>query len=335
MVLAPPTSEAATDAIRALRDDGTLESALAEPPPAELAVALFELGRQATALRERLGALRGEDHVTSAAPVIPAASEAAALGATAAMEEEDWIFPGAHELSVALWRRVPLPVCAAWALRGERRADAHSWKGTAIVPGSALSGRHVPHAAGLAWAARLRRQRSVALALLDLADTSSGDFHTGLNFAGVARAPLIAVCVVAAGATPSARHTASAGVAVKALAYGLRGIRVDGTDAVAVLGVVREARAFAAAGNGGTLVEAVVPARPEDPPFAPLRRHLESRGLWDPEREHSFSAELSAAIDRATDETDASSVEGGAFFDHVFAQPPWHLQEQRARSGSR
>ncbi len=79
-----------------------------------------------------------------------------------------------------------------------------------------------------------------------------------------------------------------------------------GSDAVAVLHVVREARARAAAGQGGTLIEAVIPGLPAADPVAKLQRHLEGRALWDAERGQRLSTEVHADVERAIGEAIAA-----------------------------
>src|SRR5262249_7747161 len=86
---------------------------------------------------------------------------------------------------------------------------------------SGVSGAAIPQAVGLAWAARLRRDDTVALALFGDGATSTGDFHNGVNFAGVFRAPVVFVCRNDGVAlrTPLARQTASSTLAIKGIAY--------------------------------------------------------------------------------------------------------------------
>jgi TPP-dependent pyruvate/acetoin dehydrogenase alpha subunit len=132
--------------------------------------------------------------------------------------------------------------------------------------------------------------------------------------------------------TPAAKQTASAGFAVKALAYGLHGVRVDGADVVAVLSVVREARARAVAGEGGTLIEAVIPGNDSADPIARMRLHLDSRGLGGSEREQSLLAEVGADVERALAEAAAAEKPPReTLFDDVYAESPWNLAEQRGR----
>ncbi len=195
------------------------------------------------------------------------------------------------------------------------------WKPTRVASVSPLSGTQIPHAVGVAWAARMRKEDVAALVFFGDGATSSGDFHTGLNFAGVTRAPVLAVCRNNgwATSTPASRQTASPGFAVKAVAYGLRGVRVDGGDVVAVVSVVREARARASAGEGGTLIEAVTePRRENEPdeswslrdPIARMRRYLEARGLTSREREELLAAEVQADVERAVTEALEAAMPG-------------------------
>jgi TPP-dependent pyruvate/acetoin dehydrogenase alpha subunit len=119
---------------------------------------------------------------------------------------------------------------------------------------------------------------------------------------------------------PASRQTHSDGFAIKAVAYGLRGVRVDGADVIAVHGVVRDARVRAAAGQGGTLVEAVIPGIAQVDPVARMRRHLEARGLWDGDREKRLGGEIGADVDRALTEAAAAGPPApGTLFEDVVA----------------
>jgi pyruvate dehydrogenase E1 component alpha subunit len=128
--------------------------------------------------------------------------------------------------------------------------------------------------------------------------------------------------------TPVSRQTRSAGFAIKSVAYGLHGVQVDGADVMAVLLAVRAARERAAAGLGGTLVEAVTSA--DRDPVLFMRQSLEASGLWSAERERLLGADVRADVDRAIAEATASPQPPmETLFDGVYAALPWHLQEQR------
>jgi 2-oxoisovalerate dehydrogenase E1 component alpha subunit len=293
----PAAAQATTDQaeVRALREDGTVDPAVTEPLPDDLALSLYGTMALARALDERAsGTLEGSGGVamdgTPAWQEPPRVmAEGAALGAAVAMQEQDWVFPSEHALGAALWRGMPPSLWTHASLAG--------WKAGRVVSVSRLSGRHIAHAVGVAWAARLRKQDVASLVFFGDGATAGGDFHTALNFAGVTRSPVIAVCV--AGSRARTPPSASRSISVKALAYGLRGVRVDGSDVMAVLSVVREARSRAASGKGGTLVEAVIPSTIESDPLARLRIHLEARGLLDQARLSQLAAEVERKVERA------------------------------------
>jgi pyruvate dehydrogenase E1 component alpha subunit len=332
--------------VGALRDDGSVDDAHAGTLADELAIALYEQMVLARELDDRLVALQREGRIASHASA--AGEEAAIVGAAAALRDEDWVFLASREIAAAHWRGMPLAACAHHLVGTARSAgkgrNVHAppfWKPTRVASVSPLSGTQIPHAVGVAWAARMRKEDVAALVFFGDGATSSGDFHTGLNFAGVTRAPVLAVCRNNgwATSTPASRQTASPGFAVKAIAYGLRGVRVDGGDVVAVVSVVREARARASAGEGGTLIEAVTsPRRENEPdeswslrdPIARMRRYLEARGLTSREREELLAAEVRADVERAVSEALEAALPGReSLFDDVYATAPWHLVEQR------
>ena len=82
--------------------------------------------------------------------------------------------------------------------------------------------------------------------------TSSSDFHAALNFAAVKQAPVVFFCQNNQWAisVPLSEQTASSSIAIKAAAYGVRGVRVDGNDLLAVITVMREAVERARSGGG-------------------------------------------------------------------------------------
>jgi pyruvate dehydrogenase E1 component alpha subunit len=326
---APPTPP--VGALPEGADDASLDPAYAGAVSDELAVALYDQMVLARELDGRLVALQREGRIVSYAS--SAGEEAAIVGAAAALRDEDWVFLASREMAAALWRGMPLSACAhhlfgaaSSAGKGRNLHAPPFWKPTRVVSVSPLSGTQIPHAVGVFFGEGA---------------TSSGDFHTGLNFAGVTRAPVLAVCRNNGWATslPASRQTASDGFAMKAVAYGLHGVRVDGADVAAVLGVVREARARACAGEGGTLIEAVTSPRGEDEsdeawahrdPIARTRRYLEGRGLSSAERDRGLFAEVHADVDRAiADAASAPVPTDAALFDDVYAVEPWHLREQR------
>jgi 2-oxoisovalerate dehydrogenase E1 component alpha subunit len=306
--------------------------------PGDLAVALHEQMVVARTLDERLVALQREGRVAQHSSA--AGEEGAVLGAVAALDDEDWVFPSAREFAAALWRGMPLAAYAQHvfgtaldASGGRNAPDPPFWRAARVASASPLLGTQIPHAVGLAWAARLRGERAVALVFFGEGTTSTGDFHAGLNLAGVTRAPVIAVCRNNgwAASLPATRQTASPDFASKAVAYGLRGVTVDGGDALAVLLAVREARARAAAGEGGTLIEARTGELGSGDPIERMRSHLQARGLWRAEQAEGLEREVAGDVEAALAAAASTAAPAvGSLVDHVYAEPPWHLREQRA-----
>jgi pyruvate dehydrogenase E1 component alpha subunit/2-oxoisovalerate dehydrogenase E1 component alpha subunit len=170
-------------------------------------------------------------------------------------------------VGAALYRGLPLRAVVAQLFgnandvgRG-RQMPVHLAPPRALnfIPPSSCVATQLPHAAGLAWAAKMRKDPVVVLAYMGEGATSAEDFHAGINFAAVYKVP--AVFVVEnnqwAISTPASLQTASDTFAIKALAYGMPGVRVDGNDALAVYAATREAADRARAGGGPTLIEAV------------------------------------------------------------------------------
>jgi TPP-dependent pyruvate/acetoin dehydrogenase alpha subunit len=189
--------------------------------------------------------------------------------------------------------------------------------------------------------------------------TSTGEFHAGLNFAGVFRAPTVFLCVNNQYATsvPFARQTAASSVAIKAGAYGIDGIRVDGNDALAVYQVAKSAVDRAQRGNGPTLVECYTyrvdaHSTSDDPqryqsaeevhewrtrkdPIERLRRFLIGQGKgWTEKADAGLRRQLEARVLAAIREAEAlPPPDRVTLFRDVYTVPPWHLNEQASQVG--
>ena len=120
-------------------------------------------------------------------------------------------------------------------------------------------GTQIPIGAGAAWGAKLRGDKIAVLVYFGDGATSKGDFHEGLNLAGVFSLPVVFFCQNNhwAISVPLKRQTAARTLAQKAIAYGFPGIQVDGNDVFAVYKATAEALARARAGDGPTFIEAV------------------------------------------------------------------------------
>jgi pyruvate dehydrogenase E1 component alpha subunit/2-oxoisovalerate dehydrogenase E1 component alpha subunit len=236
--------------------------------------------------------------------------------------------------------------------KGRQQPMHFSYPDGNVVAWSSCMSNQLPQAAGAAYAFKLRGQRKVAAAYLGDGATSEGDFHVAMNFAATWKVPCVFVCQNNQWAisVPSALQTASATYAVKARAYGMPGVRVDGNDAVAVYAATKEAVDRARRGGGPGFVECVTyrmgahsssddPKRyredgevarwREQDPVVRLRSYLESVSLWDDHRDRVLVNAVQDEVDRAVKEVEVAPpppVE--SMFTDVFGEVPWHLEEQ-------
>lgn len=127
-----------------------------------------------------------------------------------------------------------------------------------IISGSSPIATQVPHAAGLAYAVKYRREPGVVMCWFGEGATSEGDWHEGLNFAGIHKLPVVFVCEnnKYAISVPQSKQMAVKHVADKASGYGFEGHLVDGNDVLACYEVTKAAVSKARSGGGPTLIEA-------------------------------------------------------------------------------
>ncbi len=193
--------------------------------------------------------------------------EAAQVACAWALEPTDWVFPAYRELGIALVRGIPLTTLfdqfignAGDILKGRQMPNHYGSRDHRFVTASSPVGTQIIHAVGAAMAAQRHRDPIVTITFFGDGTTSSNDFHSGLNFAGVFHTPTIFFCQNNQWAIsmPREHQTRSETLAVKGTAYGVPGVVVDGMDAHAVYRAVREARSRALSGGGPTLIEAQV-----------------------------------------------------------------------------
>src|SRR5947208_15626965 len=183
--------------------------------------------------------------------------EAIQAGSVHALADEDWIFPSYRESAIGLLRGIPASTVLQWW-----RGHPSGWWNPADYNVASICvpiATHVPHAAGLAWGKKLRGESACALVFFGDGATSEGAFHEGANLAAVMDAPLVLLCNNNQWAisTPLEAQTRAETLADKAVGYGMPGLRVDGTDVLAVYEATHEAVDRARRGEGPTFVEAV------------------------------------------------------------------------------
>jgi len=285
--------------------------------------------------------------------------EACQIGSAYALKPEDWIFPAYREIGAALLRGVTLKQVmnqyfanAEDLQKGRQLTNLYGVKAANFVTGSAPIATQIPHAVGAAMAAKIRGDPIVTLVYFGDGATSENDFHTGMNFAGVFKAPTIFFCQNNhwAISVPFEKQTGAETIAIKAQAYGFDGVRVDGNDILAVYRTTRVAVEKARAGRGPTLIEAVTyrlgpHSSSDDPkryrteeelqewqkrdPITRFRRYLEKKRFWNESDEKRVQEETAREIDEAVAHAEkVPRPEIETLFTDVYAEMPWHLEEQ-------
>jgi 2-oxoisovalerate dehydrogenase E1 component alpha subunit len=280
--------------------------------------------------------------------------EAVGVGAASAMATNDVLIPSFRDQAAQLWRGVtPVELFLYWG-GDERGSDFAGPRDD--FPISVPVASHVPHAAGVALALKLRQQSRAVLCIIGDGATSKGDFYEALNFAGVWRLPLVVLISNNQWAisAPRAAQSAAETLAQKAVAVGIPGEQVDGNDVIAVRERVARALERARAGNGASLIEALtyrlsdhttaddarryrddaeVSLHWHSEPVARLRQYLVSQGAWSRDAEEHALASATTEIDRAAEAYLATPPQPiSAMFDHLFAELPASLTSQRAQA---
>lgn len=347
------------DVVRVLGTDGSLDARNDPGLSPEEVVHLYRHMLLTRLVDDRLVTLQRQGRIGF--HIGSLGEEAAIIGSAYALRKQDWLFPCYREFGAALLRGMQLERYidnmfgnANDPVKGRQMPDHYTCKAAQFGSVSSPIGTQITQAVGFAWAAKIQKRDLVALTYFGEGATSSNEFHNGLNFAGVFKAPTVFLCRNNGWAisVPTERQTASRTFAEKGVAYGVPGVRVDGNDLFAVIAVTRDAIRRASAGEGPTLIEAITyrmgghstsddPTRYRDKslldpwadrdPLARIKRYLDKQGWFTDAEEQKLRTEIDARLRdvvEAAEKTPAPSLE--SMFDDVYASLPWHLREQRA-----
>ena len=229
----------ATSHQQVLSPDGDLVGQLPADLDDDATVELYRLLVRTRVADEKLLNLQRQGRLPAYYQV---SGQEAHAAAARALSRTDWMFCAYRELGmwlardisletiVGLWRGVPDDV-EEW--------DVHRYRISRL---NATIGTHLPHAVGFGYGARLTSRSEVALVAFGDGATSEVDFHAALNFAGVWKTPTIFLCQnnQVAQSTRIEHQTAASSIAVKASAYGIVGVLVDGMDPLAVYQAVSQ-----------------------------------------------------------------------------------------------
>src|SRR3989338_542246 len=234
--------------VQILKPDGTLVNSSLEPKLSQEQLKKLYHYMVLTRLMDERGLMMQRQgkigfYVTST-------GQEAIVGGALALEKDDWVFPAYREHAVGLFLGMPLKIFIAQlfgnsedANKGRQMPNHFAYAPIHYVSISSPIATQVAQAAGAAMAMKLKKQKTVCITYFGDGGTSENDFHAGMNFAGVYKAPCIFYCSnnQYAISVPVEKQTAQQQISEKAKAYGFPGIRVDGNDVLAVYKVVKDA----------------------------------------------------------------------------------------------
>ncbi|NLR59889.1 dehydrogenase [Chitinophaga polysaccharea] len=192
--------------------------------------------------------------------------EAIAVGATLALESDEWILPLHRNLGVFTTREMPLDkLLLQWQgsehgySKGRERSFHFGSPEHHICGMISHLGPQLSIADGIALAHQLKKEKKVSLAFTGEGGTSEGEFHEALNVAAVWGLPVIFL-IENNGyglSTPIAEQYHCKNLVDKAIGYGIEGVQVDGNNLLEVYQTIRTARAYAIQEQKPVLIEAM------------------------------------------------------------------------------
>jgi pyruvate dehydrogenase E1 component alpha subunit len=310
--------------LQILDEDGNCDEELLPPLSYEQVKKLFEWMVLARTFDEKAFKLQREGRLGTYASIL--GQEAAQIGSAFALRPTDWMFPAFREPGASFVRGLPMHMILQYWAGDERGSQIP--EGLNDFPISIPVATQIPIAVGVALAAKSKGDPIAVMAFMGDGATSKGDFHEGLNFAGVFSAPVVFVCQNNQWAisVPLRRQTAAKTLAQKAFAYGLPGIQVDGNDVFAVYRAATEALTRAREGKGPSLIECVtyrvgdhttaddasryrsreeVERWKQKDPIERLRKYMEKGGLWSKSYDQAVRLESKEKVEQAVHEQES------------------------------
>ncbi|HJV15825.1 MAG TPA: pyruvate dehydrogenase (acetyl-transferring) E1 component subunit alpha [Bacillales bacterium] len=276
--------------------------------------------------------------------------EASQLASQFALEKGDYLLPTYRDLPPLVQHGMPLKQAFFW-YKGHVSGNMfpHDF---AAMPAQVIIGAQYTQAAGVALGFKKRNNQKVVMTYIGDGGTSQGDFYEGINFAGAFNAPAIFIVQnnLFGISTPRHKQTKAKTLAQKAVAAGIPGIQVDGMDPLAIYAAVKEARAYAIAGNGPVLIETMTfrygPHTMSDDPkryrsqdlvgewqkrdcLIRMRNFLIEKGLWSEEKENEVIEKTKQDIKDALDAVNNEAPQKvSTFLKNMYKEAPQNIQEQ-------
>src|SRR5438128_5884137 len=261
--------------------------------------------------------------------------EATEVGCSIDLEEQDCIAPSHRDFISHIMKGTPLKFMFAQLYARKtspdqgRSSPAHCGYAplNIITPASTIAAQ-LNIGTGVALAYKMQKKPNIVVAFSGDGSTSLGSWHEALNFAGVARLPIVYVVQnnLWAESVSVKLQTAVEDLSVKAQAYGFPGVTVDGNDVVEVYRAAREAIHRARSGGRPTLIECktyrwyghseIDPAKYRSPeeveywkakdPIPHMESYLKKKNLWSDDFKKKVQDDFNREIDEAVEFADKS-----------------------------
>lgn len=316
----------------------------------EQLVELMERMVWSRTLHERSIALARQGRLGFYAPT--KGQEASQIASHFAFKKQDWLYPGYRDIPQLIQHGLPVYKGFLWS-RGHVEGNEYPEDLHAIPPQIIIGAQYVQAMGNAVGQKRRGAEDEVTFTYTGDGGSSQGDTYEGMNFASRYKAPIVFFIQNNGYAisTPREKQTAAETLAQKAAAVGIPGVQVDGMDPLAVYAVSKQAREWAAAGNGPVLIETITSrmgahsTSGDDPtkyrseesfeyweerePLKRFRKFLTDKGLWSEEKEEKLIEEVKEEVKQAAKKADqAADMSIPELLGYMYENAPKNIQEQ-------
>ncbi len=344
--------------LQILKPDGTLHDEAQEPALSEdVARKMYDTMEYIRVLDERMIGAQRQGRISFY--LASTGEEAAAVGSAAALSPDDMIMSQYREQGALAYRGYTTSQFMNQMFSNEKDPNKgrqmpihYGDKALNFMTISSPLGTQIPQAAGYAYGQKMAGNDAITICYFGEGAASEGDFHAGLNMAAVLKCPVIFFCRNNGYAisTPAEEQFAGDGIASRGLGYGVKTIRVDGNDPLAVFAATKRARELALEERCPVLIEAMTyrlaaHSTSDDPtgyrsreeedkwrakdPIQRMAKWLQQKGWYDEAANKQLIDETRQEVLKALKEAEKVSVNPiEDIVNDVYDEVPWHLKEQ-------
>jgi pyruvate dehydrogenase E1 component subunit alpha len=336
--------------LQILDENGKVDKELEPKLSKEKLLEIYRVMMTARRLDERLLKMQRQGRVGTLP--VSVGQEAASGAAALAMDDDDWFVGSYREVAGRIARGEELH--KPMLIFGGFEEGNVSASVPRMLPPSIILGSQIPHAVGIGYACKLRGEKTAVMCFNGDGAASEGDWHEGVNFASVWKAPVVFMVQNNhwAISTPLHKQMNSKTIAQRGIAYDIPCMQVDGNDALAVYTAVKMALDRARKGDGPTLIEALtyrmlMHTTADDPkkyrdeaeteewkkrdPIARFNTYLKGKRLWNDEKDAELEASVKEQVDAAVKYYESfTDFKLDENFNNQFGTVIPSLEEQRA-----